>query len=307
MSGLAEAVQPFPQPFVPVAYEPPEAVAPHRGPDRTIYPDIMYGHVEGFRPLRLDLYVPDAERAVPVVLYIHGGAWLGGSRKPLHHDFVDFPTIWHQLNRAGMAVASVSYRLASEAPFPTCLHDVKAAVRWLRAHGGQLGLDPGRIGAFGDSAGAHLALLAAQRTPAELEGHVGVTGVPSDLAAVAAWYPPTDLSLFRRPPDLDPQSAAALPETRLLGGRVEELPDLARAASPVTWVHPDSPPVLLVHGTADSLVSIEHSETMAAAYAAAGAFAELQVVSRADHCFLGIDIEPIAERTVTFLRRHLQA
>lgn len=304
MRGPHEAIRPFPLPFVPVGWSPPEAVTCREEQGRTVYPDIMYAHIEGFRPLRMDLYVPHSDRRVPVVVFVHGGAWRGGSRKP-PFDFVDFTAVWDDLNGAGIAVASVSYRLSGEATFPACLHDVRASIRWLHAFGGELGLDGTRIGAFGESAGAHLALLAAQRIPTELEGDTGVTGASPALAAVVAWYPATDLTLF---PKTRPSGEAASerPEVELLGGQVEDLPELARAASPITWVGADSPPTLLVHGTADSLISFEHSEAMAAAYAAAGASAELRAVASADHCFLGIDIEPIREDTVRFLSTHLK-
>ena len=132
------------------------------GVTRTIrrVPDLRYGEVLGFRPLELDLYVPDGlEGPVPVVVYVHGGGWQRGSRRDppplLDADFYD------QIAAQGLAVAAVDYRLSGEARFPAPLQDVRAAVGWVRDHAADYGLDPGRVFLRGDSAGGHLALLAA--------------------------------------------------------------------------------------------------------------------------------------------------
>ena len=122
--------------------------------------DVRYGEVLGFRPLELDLYVPAGlEGPVPVVVYVHGGGWQRGSRRDppplLDADF------YEQIAAQGLAVAAVDYRLSGEARFPAPLEDVRAAVGWVRDHAADYGLDPGRVFLWGDSAGGHLALLAA--------------------------------------------------------------------------------------------------------------------------------------------------
>ena len=140
--------------------------------------DIRYGEVLGYRPLELDLYLPQADGPVPVIVYVHGGGWLRGSRRdppPLvDADFYD------QIAAQGFAVAAIDYRLSGEAPFPAPLKDVRHAVRWIRDHAASYGLDADRVFLWGDSAGGHLALLAA------------LTG--AKVAGVVAWFPVTDLA-----------------------------------------------------------------------------------------------------------------
>lgn len=123
---------------------PPEA---RPEPGRLVFPDALVANIPGFRPLLLDLFVPrSATDPVPAVVWIHGGAWLGGTNKRIFgfrpaqgRDLVD------RLIEGGFAVAAVQYRLSSEAPFPAQIHDVKAAIRWLRHHAPELRIDPDRI------------------------------------------------------------------------------------------------------------------------------------------------------------------
>src|SRR2546425_1613101 len=117
------------------------------------YSDVEVGITVGFRPVRMDIMIPAAALPVPVVMFIHGGAFLFGSRR---HGPVSQP-VWRSLLQRGLAVAAVEYRLSGEARFPACLHDVKAAVRWLRRFGPAIGLRPDAVGSWGESAGAHLA------------------------------------------------------------------------------------------------------------------------------------------------------
>ena len=156
----------------------------------TRYADIEYARVFGYRPLRLDLLLPPSPAGpVPVVVWIHGGAFLFGSR--LHGPGTGPAT--RALLERGIAVALVEYRFSGEALFPACLHDVKAAVRWLRRVGSHLGLDPTAIGAWGESSGGHLAAFLTLNTDDErLEGAVGVTNGSSALTAGVAWCPDTD-------------------------------------------------------------------------------------------------------------------
>lgn len=287
----------------PRTHQPPSARTPWRDGDRSVYTSLVYSYVEGWRPQEMDLYLPDrgpsggpGQGPTPVVVYVHGGAWRGGSHTPGWDPYVDFAVLWRMLNDAGIAVASISYRHSAEATYPACLHDVKAAIRWLRRYASELGLDPDRIGLVGDSAGGHLVSLAAQ--PGSDEGDAGVTGVASDVRALVAWYPVTSLADM---PGRGPQAG----HVQLLGGTPEELPELARDASPVSHVGPQSPPALLLHGLADQLVPYHQSELLAEAYRSAGAEVELELVPRGNHCFLGLPHEPFFERTVEFLARHL--
>jgi acetyl esterase/lipase len=258
-------------------------------------PDIRYGEVLGFRPLELDLYVPlGLEGPAPVVVYVHGGGWQRGSRRDppplLDADFYD------QIAGRGLAVAAIDYRLSGEARFPAPLEDVRAAAGWVRDHAASYGLDAERVFLWGDSAGGHLALLAA------LTGSA-LTG--SAVQAAVAWFPVTDLAGLPADvadaggvPDPGPDSR----EARLLGAPASSVPDLARQASPVTHARADAPPILLLHGTVDDLVPAAQSVRLAEALRRAGARVELELVPGASHFWKGAsDVPAIIARSVEFL------
>src|SRR6478736_9837153 len=170
-----------------------------------LFGGISYGLVSGYRPLQLDVWVPAASTTPPLVVWIHGGAWLSGDRRYLPETLRP-NQLFDALLAAGLAVASVDYRHAREAPFPAQLHDVKAALRYLRAHAGALGIDVTRVGAWGESAGGHLAaLLALTAARTDLEGELGMIGPSSAVDAVVDWYgvaDPDTLPRWQLPPEL---------------------------------------------------------------------------------------------------------
>ncbi|MGB6582380.1 MAG: alpha/beta hydrolase, partial [Streptosporangiaceae bacterium] len=148
-----------------------------RAPARQV-PGLVYGEVLGYRPLELDLYLPQIDGSAPVIVYVHGGGWRRGSRRePLPVLGADF---YDRLTTQGFAVAAIDYRLSGEARFPAPLEDVRTAIGWVRDHAASYRLDAGRVFLWGDSAGGHLALLAA------------LTG--SIVHGVVAWFPVTDLA-----------------------------------------------------------------------------------------------------------------
>ena len=214
--------------------------------------------------------------------------------------------IFDELLAAGLAVATIDYRHALEAPFPAQLHDAKAAVRYLRAFGDELGVSTERIGVMGESAGGHIAALVgltAHRP--DLEGTHGVVGQSSAVDVVVDWYGPADLSTMprRTPP---PPVAAKLPPELLVAPEDQLTRGLEGAsladASPITHVTPDAPPFLLVHGTDDWLVPYSQSEQLAAALAAAGVSARLEPVHGSEHIFMGHDdIDSIVALSVAYL------
>jgi acetyl esterase/lipase len=273
--------------------------------------DVQYAVVEGFRPLLLDLTVPESTdgRLVPVVVCVHGGGWATGTNKVTPDDYIGYPTVWEAFYQRGLAVASIQYRHSSEALFPAQLHDVKAATRWLRRYGAEIGLDAGRIGVWGESAGGHLAaLLAMNTTDDDLEGTVGVVDESSTVDAAVCWFAVSDLTTLQQ------QSAAGSwlrhdrPdsfESRLIGGVVESNRDAARRASPVSYVNPSAAPLLLMHGDADEIVALAQSEQLRDALDAVGAQVQLVTVPGADHCFLGVDLAPLAELTAAELASRL--
>jgi acetyl esterase/lipase len=256
------------------------------------FPDLCYAAIPGYRPLELDLYLPEGDGPWPVVVHVHGGGWQRGSRRhPLPRLGPDF---YDRLAGHGLAVAAIDYRLSGEARFPAQLEDVRAAVGWVHDRAASYDLDPSRVFLWGDSAGGHLALLA------------GLTG--AKVHGIVAWFPvtdlaglPADIAAAGGVPDPGPQSREAL----LLGAPAGIVPDLARQASPLAHAGPDAPPVLLMHGDADDMVPAAQSVRLAEALRTAGADVELVLVPGATHMWNGArDVSAIVRRSAEFVRAH---
>jgi acetyl esterase/lipase len=228
----------------------------------------------------LDLYGPKKPRNVPLLVWIHGGAFLFGSKE----GFPAEPVPLHFLLE-GYAVASINYRLSSEAVFPAQLEDCKAAVRWLRAHAEEFGIDPDRIGVWGASAGGTLAALLG--TTSEIRDfEVGENlGYSSRVQAVCDFFGPTDFLLMdaHRLPDGQIHDAPDSPESKLVGGPIQDNPDKVKRVNPVTYVDKNAPPFLIVHGTLDRLVPFHQSQLLAAALEAAGVSVTLHSVEGGGH------------------------
>lgn len=244
-----------------------------------------------------------------MVVWVHGGSWVRGDRRTLPARFRP-GELFDALVDAGLAVATVDYRLAPDAVFPAPLHDVKAAVRHLRSHGHELGVDADRIGIWGESAGAHLAALVgltAHRP--DLDGDAGAGGPSSSVSAVVDWYGPADLEAFAAEPwspgAVPPEEAGEDPLESLLAG----VDAVTRAdASPVNHVTGDAPPFLVVHGTADELVPYAQSTALVGALTAAGVPVRLVPVEGAGHVFTGrADVGDLIELSVRFLADVLRA
>jgi acetyl esterase/lipase len=273
------------------------------------YSGVTYAVAFGFRPLQLDLFVPATERPAPVVVWIHGGGFMFGDRRHLPETLRP-DQVFDALLDAGLAVATIDYRHALEAPFPAQLHDAKAAVRYLRAHAAELGISTERIGVMGESAGGHIAAmvgLTAHRP--DLEGTHGVVGPSSAVDVVVDWYGPADLETMPRA-TLPPAVAAKLPPELHVAPEDQLTRGLEGAAladaSPITHVTSDAPSFLLVHGTADWLVPYAQSEQLTAALTAAGVDARLVPVEGAEHIFTGCaDIDAVVRLSVEYLAEHL--
>lgn len=267
--------------------------------------DVVFAHVRGFRPLMLYVSVPPSSSPPPLVVFIHGGAWWLG------HPLVTNPVYRRidpigKLSRAGFAVARISYRFSGEGPFPMQLHDCKAAVRFLRNRARLFAFDPERFAAMGDSAGGHLAaLVGLTGGRKDLEGEVGETTGSSAVQAVIDWFGPAELLTMREqalPDGMKGQDEADSPESRLVGGPLQERREAAMAASPITYVSKSAPPFHIQHGSRDRLVPLGQSQALHRALLAAGAPSTLVVVEGADHCFWGVDDDGIVERDIAFLR-----
>ncbi|MFC9844669.1 alpha/beta hydrolase fold domain-containing protein [Streptomyces sp. NPDC060223] len=321
-SGPGHITWPPPELAVPAVQLPP--TPPVTGADDVRrYDGLSYATNSGYRARLLDLLVPPAAEPPAVVVWIHGGAWMEGDRRH-PPPTVSADLLFGSLLRAGLAVATIDYRHAREAPFPAQLHDVKAAIRYLRHYAGTLGIDGTRIGVWGESAGGHLAALAgltgalegadgddaglegadgddaglegAVGDDAGLEGAEGIAEGATTVTAVVDWYGVTDLGSL----------LPAAPVVTLLGGNPADATRLAEAASPLSYAGSPAPPFLLMHGTRDTLVPFEHSERLAELLRAAGNHAELVPVPDAEHIFLNADVAPLVARSVAFLEHHLR-
>jgi acetyl esterase/lipase len=187
-----------------------------------------------------------------------------------------------------MIAVSIDYRLSQEAIFPAQLHDSKSAVRYLRSHASELNIDPRRIGAWGASAGGHLAsLLAVTTAHTPLEGDRGWPGVSSAIQAACSWFGPADLNLMDQfpkgitpaSPGMDAESA----EGRLVGGPVHLRQELVSLANPIRYLGPECPPLLLMHGAKDNIVPLVSSERFHQALIARGVEAHLHVIPNGHH------------------------
>jgi acetyl esterase/lipase len=225
--------------------------------------DIPYAGTDNPRQ-RLNLLLPKTpkdDRPLPVIAYIHGGAWLGGSRTFGHGRLAGYAA------SGEYAGISIGYRLTGEAIWPAQIHDCKAAIRWIRANAKKYNLDPDRIGVIGDSAGGHLvAMLGTSGGVTALEGDLGPhKGVSSRVQCVVDLFGPSDLPAMKDYPSSLNHDAANSPEGKLVGGRVSDKKAVAIAASPVTYVSPDDPPFLIIHGNKDMVVPYNQSERLYAA------------------------------------------
>jgi acetyl esterase/lipase len=266
---------------------------------------VAYAAIPRIRPLELDLYLPTAAAAlVPSVVFLHGGGWQLGSRHSAGPAYAEWsPSPFERLAQAGIAVASVDYRLTGEAQWPAQLYDAKAAVRWLRARADEIGIDPTRIAAWGESAGGHLAELLGL-TGNDLDGEIGIVGPSSAVVAVAAWYAPSDLATVAE--DVDSMADDSR-EAQLVGAPLPTVPDRVAEASPLSHVRSGAPPFLLLHGRDDQFIPCSQSERLCAALQQAGNSVELETYAGSDHMWRGAPEVPAdaLHRTVDFLRRML--
>jgi len=241
--------------------------------------DLEYGR-GGDLPLYLDIYVPQTPimEPMPAVVFIHGGGWRSGEK---------YPSQVKSLAERGFFAVSINYRLSGVAIFPAAVEDCKCAVRWLRANAAEFHVDPNRIGVWGGSAGGHLALMVGcVDQSAGLEGNGGWEKYSSRVQAVCSYYGPSDLSHMQ---DGDTTAPA-----QFLGGTLAEKPEAYRLASPVTYVTPDDPPLLMVHGDSDRVVPYAQSVTMQQAYLTLGLKVDLVKVLNAGHGF-----QPLANKTIS--------
>jgi len=264
--------------------------------------DLPYAGTENPRQ-RVDLLLPRKRRGdkpLPVAVWIHGGAWRAGDKRG-------------GLGRLGPLVASgdyagvsIGYRLTGEAIWPAQIHDCKAALRWIRANAEKYNLDPERIGVWGSSAGGHLvAMLGTSGDVEDLEGKLGEhTDRSSRVQCVVDYYGPSDLLTMGKYPSHMKHDAPDSPESKLVGGPVQEMKEKARAASPTSYVSADDPPFLIVHGDRDMTVPYNQSQRLDTALREAGVDSTFITIEGGGHG--GFRSREVLGRVRAFFDKHLR-
>lgn len=261
---------------------------------------------------KLDIYLPDGDGGpFPVIVSIHGGAFMGGDKA----DGQVMPML-EGLSR-GYAVVAVNYRLSLEARFPAPVHDVKAAIRWIRAHASRYHFDDERIAAWGRSAGGYLAAMLG--TSAGLEELEDLTlGNPHqscDVQAVVDWFGPTNfltmdelLTEAGMPPELGMEhNGPDSPESLLLGDQITEIPALVKTANPESYISATAPSFFIQHGTKDATVPVQHSVAFAAKLGEAVGedMVNLELIEDAEHEDPRFETPENVQKVFNFLDRTL--
>jgi acetyl esterase/lipase len=247
----------------------------------------------------LDIYVPaNAKGAVPLVIWIHGGGWLGNDK---YADMGYMKSTVTEIVNSGFALASIDYRFSTQAVFPAQIQDCNKAISFLYDNAAKYGFDKKRFAVMGFSAGGHLASLVGLSKNNNVPNFfIPNTSKIFDIKAVVDFYGPSELILF--PKADDPKS----PEGILLGASPIARPDLAKAASPVTYVDKNDPPFLIIHGEKDELVSTRQSQLLSAWLTSVGVQNELIIVPDAPHFGVQFDVEAVKTKVLTFLKAQLK-
>ena len=256
----------------------------------------------GHERQKLDLYLPNESHATdglrrlrPLVLWVHGGAWRAGSKERCPAQF---------LLQEGYAVASINYRLSQHAVFPAQIEDCKAAIRWLREHAADHGLDASHFGVWGSSAGGHLAALVGT-TGSIKEFDVGRnTSVSSRVQAACDFFGPTDFAKMTNFPSRMNHDAPDSPESRLIGGPIQDNKAKTRRANPIAYVTRDAPPFLIVHGDQDPLVPHNQSDILYKALRDIGVEVTFYTIRGGGHGgFRNATVHPLVTK---FFNKHLK-
>jgi acetyl esterase/lipase len=264
--------------------------------------DIPYAGTTSERQ-RLDLYLPtqrSSDQPLPVIVWIHGGAWRAGNKAG------GFGQLRKYVSSGDYVGVSVGYRLTDEATWPGQIHDCKAAIRWIRGNANKYNLDPDRLGVWGSSAGGHLvAMLGTAGDVEALEGALGEhTETSSRVTCVVDYFGPSELLTMGDYPSRMDHNAPNSPESRLVGGTLQQNQDVARQASPITYVSKDDPPFLIVHGDQDMRVPYNQSQRLAERLRDAGVDTTLITITGGGHG--GFASEKLTERVDKFFAKHLR-
>ncbi|MDP7206641.1 MAG: alpha/beta hydrolase, partial [Pirellulaceae bacterium] len=250
----------------------------------------------------LDLVLPRSPSTTtprPLVVFIHGGGWRNGNKQSGRSLVARYVATGKYLG------ATIGYRLSDEATWPAQIHDCKAAIRWLRAHAGQYGIDPDRIGVMGTSAGGHLvAMLGVSGGIKEMEGTIGEhLDQLSSVQCVVDMFGPTELLTMDDYPGKLVHNSPDSPESRLVGGALQENKGISRNASPVTHVSRNDAPTLIVHGNKDPVVPFNQSERFFELLQKARV--DVNLIQMIDGGHGGFQSRELDKRVDAFFARHL--
>lgn len=271
--------------------------------ETVIRQNINYGNDTVKRHL-MDIYVPPgAKENLPLIVFIHGGAWMLNDKysdmnymKNTVHGFVD----------SGYVMASVDYRYSTDAPFPAQIQDCNQAVEYLYQHAAEYKIDKKRIAVIGFSAGGHLAsLMALSNNNRVKEFYPGGKMGSFKIKCALDFYGPSDLIAISSTPDTSVNNDRS-PVSLLLGAMAVDRPDLAKRASPVTYIDKNDPPFLIVQGEKDQSVPNTQSKLLSSWLTLAGVKNELIIVPNAPHYGVMFDAPNIRERVFNFLDQHLR-
>ncbi len=280
------------------------AATPEGAANLDIREDVEYGKCAG-ETLILDIARPkESSEKLPAILLIHGGGWQAGNKKMLRPMIQDFA-------RHGYVAMTVGYRLAPKHRTPAQIEDCKCAVRWVRAHAEEFGIDPNRIGAMGMSAGAHLSMLLGVMDSSDgQEGEGGWGDQSSKVQCVVSYFGPTDLTkrdLSDSPAKNDvSEDVARTILTNFVGGRPEDHAEKLRNVSPIVYVNPGDAPMLLFQGTKDNLVPYDQAFEMCTALTNAGIEGRVEFILGAKHGWGGAEMKRTQKAALEFFDDHLK-
>jgi acetyl esterase/lipase len=279
--------------------------------DLRVVDNILYKQAAG-QQLWLALFAPlkKTEGPTPLVVYIHGGGWTGGKRYGMIRPQI--ANVIRDLNKQGITCASIEYRLAKPgvSSVMESVADCKDALRFLAANAAKFGIDPDRIGLFGESAGGHLVLTTGLGDEKDYPCDHSIAGNPAKVRCIVAYYPRVSFS-----------DQALLVTERFDQGKIEKWmnqifgtswksdPSMLHKLSPVELVRSNSPAIQIIHGDQDTILPVGNATAMRDSAEAKGVEVECIIVKGADHCFDGKEIKPTDEEiekcTVDFLIKHL--
>ena len=256
--------------------------------------DLVYSR-PGSAEMRLDIAYPiEGEGPFPGIVVLYGGAWRVGNKWGNRGTLAQFA-------RRGYVAISPQYRHCPKDIFPAQVHDVKAAVRWLRAHADEYRVDVDHVGAMGFSAGGHLSLMLGVTGPEDgLEGDIPPDSPSSKVQAVVNYFGPSDLTAT----DVPEISVGLVRD--FLGARTNDRPDLAAKASPVTYLSKDDAAILTFHGTRDPLVPHNQSTKLADAMSRIGLPGRIELLVGAGHGWTGPEMRRTMDDTYEFFEEHLR-